>query len=495
MINMQGMTNGSRLGSFDNDRPHRTARSLRMRLSILYSGLTLLAFALLVPFLYFSVRFAMIAVVDRSLDTALIQALDEMNIINGSATFAEDDDPEEIAEDVKKWEEISSKFSESFEEMESSARLVTPEGKVRGGIGDFTNVPVWTIVESGYQTHTQDGESWRVYNLLLSGRDGHIDAWLQVTAPLDFVQETLRIFVITLTLLFPFLTIFAAVGSYALAGKALRPIEKVTQAAAAIDENELSRRLDSTDTVAEIAGLVESFNTMLSRIENAFAREKRFVTDAAHELRTPLTVLKGQIGVAVAEERTAAEYRRTLIDMEEYVDRLSLLSNDLLNMMRMEQGEMSGPSEVMDLSDLMSATIDQLAARIREKNISLSFPHAAPVTITGRVDQIIRLLLNLLDNAVKYTPESGSIEINLERKDSTVQVSFANTGPGIPAADLERVFDRFFRVGKDRSRVTGGSGLGLSIAREIARSHGGEILVHSQSGIETLFVVIFPATG
>jgi heavy metal sensor kinase len=494
MIRMRWRTDGSRLGIFGNDRPHKTSRSLRMRLSILYSGLTLLTFALLMPFLYFSVRFAMIAVVDRSLDTALIQALDELNLNNGRATFADDDDPQEIAEDLKKWEEITSRFSERFEEIETSARLVTSDGKVRGGIGDFNNVPVWTIVESGYHTHSHDDESWRVYNLELSGRDGHIDAWLQVTAPLDFVQATLRIFVITLTLLFPFLTLFAAVGSYALAGKALRPIEKVTRAAAAIDENELSRRLDSTDTVTEIAGLVESFNRMLSRIESAFARERRFVTDAAHELRTPLTVLKGQIGVAVAEERTAAEYRRTLIDMEEYVDRLSLLSNDLLNMMRMEQGKMGGPSEEMDLSGLVSATIDQLTPRIREKDISLSFPHSAPVRINGRVDQIIRLLLNLLDNAVKYTPEGGRIEINLERKDTTAQVSFANSGPGIPAADLERVFDRFFRVGKDRSRVTGGSGLGLSIAREIARSHGGKIMVHSKPGVETLFVVIFPAT-
>ena len=467
--------------------------SLRLRLTLLYTVLAIFFFVLIVPLLYLSVRYAMIAVVDRSLDTALLQALDEMNLEDGKATFSSDDEPDEIAEDIEKWQQIRAKFPQDFEEIETAARLVSPAGELRGAIGDFENIPLWKIPETGYHTLSYNGDSWRVYNLELSHEDGSLDAWLQVTAPLDFVRHTLRIFALALVLVFPFLTLMSAVGAYVMAERALRPIERLTRAAADIDENELSRRIDSSNTAAEISGLVDGFNRMLSRLERAFTRERRFVTDAAHELRTPLTVLKGQIGVALAEERSADDYRRVFTDMEEYVDRLSLLSNDLLYMMRMEQEKIESPIELLDLPALISATIDQLSPLTREKNLTLSFQHTELFTIRGRVEQIIRLLLNLLDNAVKYTPAGGKIEILMDLTDDFVRLSVANTGPGIPVQDLDRVFDRFFRVGTDRSRDTGGSGLGLSIAREIARSHGGDITIHCEEGSKTVFTATFPA--
>jgi heavy metal sensor kinase len=353
-------------------------------------------------------------------------------------------------------------------------------------------MPAWPEPAAGYSTRPAGHDAWRIYTEALPLPKGHFRVWMQAAQKLDIVRDTMRAMLRYLLAVFPVLLALSAAAGWVLCGRALRPILEIAATAASIGGNELSRRIGYRGSTAEVIDLAASFDRMLERLESAFARERRFVADAAHELRTPLAALKGQIEVALGKPRAGSDYRRGLQGLRRSVDRLIRLSNDLLLMARVGQGSPPQEQSPISAADLLDAVLDHVAPRMRKKRLSLEVLDREQAVVRGNMDELIRLFLNLLENAAKYAPEGGAVKVELARESSLARIDISNSGAGIPAGDLPRVFEPFYRAQADRSRETGGAGLGLAIAREIALKHGGSIAVRSEPGVITTFTVLLP---
>jgi signal transduction histidine kinase len=227
---------------------------------------------------------------------------------------------------------------------------------------------------------------------------------------------------------------------------------------------------------------------MLARLEDGFRRERQFTADASHELRTPLSAMQTIVGSTLARQRTPAEYEQALIDLSQEVEQMRTLTGGLLHLARNDTARQPAEFECVDLSILLKDVVDSLRPLAEDKRLELvdNVPDDG-LTFMGDSDGLIRLFVNLLDNAIKYT-EQGSIAISAQPKDDTsFVVTIRDTGVGIPPEHLPYVFDRFYRV--DESRGRDGIGLGLAIALDVAHAHGGEIAVESEVGEGTTFVV------
>ncbi len=270
------------------------------------------------------------------------------------------------------------------------------------------------------------------------------------------------------------------------------PIRSMAVKMNIISGGDLTQRIRYRGPANEMGELANTFDGMIDRLQAAFDREKRFTADVAHELRTPLTALKGRIEVALTQPRTQGEYEDTLQELQKEVDRLTRLSEDLLFLTRLGQGRLQPQFGEVDLSSLLEAIGEQMRPLARLKDIELVETITADMNIKGDPDYLIRVFLNLVDNAIKYSPSGGRVLLHAEMKDGHIYVSINDTGPGISAEHIPSLFDRFYRVESDRSRTQGGIGLGLSIAYELTRAHGGNIEVQSETGKGATFTVKLP---
>jgi len=270
------------------------------------------------------------------------------------------------------------------------------------------------------------------------------------------------------------------------------PIHRMAVKMRIISGGDLTQRIRYRGPANEMGELANTFDSMLDRLQAAFDREKRFTADVAHELRTPLTALKGRIEVALRQTRSQGEYKDTLQELQKEVDRLARLNEDLLFLTRLGQGRLQPQFSEIDLSSLLEAIGEQMRPLAQLKNVELVETIPADMNIKGDPDYLIRVFLNLVDNAIKYTPSGGNVTIEAQGESDKVRVSIGDTGPGIPAEHIPLLFDRFYRVEYDRSRTQGGVGLGLSITYELARAHGGNIEVQSELGKGTTFTTILP---
>jgi signal transduction histidine kinase len=232
---------------------------------------------------------------------------------------------------------------------------------------------------------------------------------------------------------------------------------------------------------------------MIARLEDAFRRQRQFTADASHELRTPMTVIKGQIEVALQREREPQAYRRVLQAVNEEVDRMIRLVGSLLTLARADAGQIPITLEPVSLPDVVAAAVEQVRPLASRRRVDLQTSSCPPSTLRADDDLILQLLLNLLDNAVKYTAAGGKVTVGWNANGRDVELWVRDTGVGIASEHLPHLFDRFYRVDKARSRAEGGTGLGLSICRWIAEAHGGSISVESAPGQGTTFRVVLPA--
>jgi len=292
----------------------------------------------------------------------------------------------------------------------------------------------------------------------------------------------------------PAVLLLASVGGYFLARKNLSAIAYMNAQTQRISAESLSLRLDVRNPRDELGGLATTINDLLARLESSFNEQQRFIADASHELRTPLAVLRGETEVALGKPRTLDEYQQSLSLIQDEAERLSRVVEDLFILARHPIDTPAAViKETVSLTDAVrdcARAAHVLAAR---KGIRLNIANnAPPIALTGDEDLIKRMILNLLDNAVKYTPEGGEISLNLGRQNGNAEIVVRDTGIGISEADQRRVFDRFYRVDKARSRAIGGAGLGLSIVRWIVEAHGGKIQVQSNPGNGSVFIVELP---
>jgi heavy metal sensor kinase len=437
----------------------------------------LLLFGLL---LYWQVQRNLLGQVDSSLQLAAAQASATVGIQDGGLDFQNADASPALA-----------RLGE-----DTAIRLLADDGTVLDSLGRAAEAPSLAPAP-GYQTYFDGDDTWRVYGERVELPGGAAGGWLQVTQTLESVEQTLLLLRLQLLWGVPLALLLAGAGGYFLASRALRPIDRITRTAQAINSSDLSLRIGHSGPADELGRLAATFDEMLNRLQSAFDRERRFTADAAHELRTPLTALKGRMGVTLSQPRQAAEYGESLQEMEHQVDRLIRLSSDLLFIARLDQGQVKRRQDPIALDELLAAVVEQLRPLAEAKAISLPEPDTRGLTVPGDMDLMIRLFLNLLDNAIKFTPPGGRVWVEALRFGEQVTIAIRDTGPGIPAEHQAHLFERFYRVGGDRSRTDGqgGAGLGLAIAHEIARAQGGSLTVESTIGEGTTFFVKLPLSS
>ena len=324
-------------------------------------------------------------------------------------------------------------------------------------------------------------------------RNDNLVNLIQVGTSLKAVEHTLKNLRIFLFTAIPCALILSTLGGRFMATRALKPVAEITSTAQDIAHGaNLSRRIPIPEVQDEIGNLAHTFNEMMNRLEKSFNQVRQFSSDASHELRTPLTVLKGQSELALSKPRSKAEYQEVLSSNLEEINYMSRVLEDLLILSKGDEGKVSLEKEPVELSSIVEEVSRQGEIFADEKEVKIILAYLEPVTILGDAHRLKQMVWILLHNAVKFTPSGGEIKITLQDLDDTVYFTIRDTGIGIPEQDLPKIFDRFYRVDKARSRMDGGSGLGLSICKHIVDRHHGTVDVESKLGEGTKFKIRFP---
>lgn len=445
-------------------------KTLRLRFALWTSSLLLIILGIFGAYVYFNMACGLSAAVDDSLTLNASQVAAGLNIDNGKLTL-----PDSLTETPE---------NADLRKRGFTIRILTPQGQPLQELGTFRGLPV--SLNQSFTTYTDPASdsAIRIYSQPVYDNN-QVVAIVQVAQSLDDMQETLESLLATLLVSVPLLVVIAGVSGYFLAARALAPIDQITSTARRISAEDLSARLNIPVTDDEVGRLTQTLDDMLARLDDSFQRERQFTNDASHELRTPLTAMQAILGMIREKRRAPEEYEQALDDLNDETDRLRTLVE---NLMRLARGEKRSDTqyEIINLSTLINDVADSLRPIAEIKNLTLACEPSKGLIILGDSDELIRLFVNLLDNAIKYT-ERGGIIIAATDDEKDIVIKVADTGIGIHPEHIPHIFDRFYRI--EESRVTRGAGLGLSIAMEIARAHGGTIEAHSTKGQGTTFTV------
>jgi heavy metal sensor kinase len=287
------------------------------------------------------------------------------------------------------------------------------------------------------------------------------------------------------------LAIASGIGGYVLSGMMLRPVRDITEVASEISATSLSRRINHQGPADELKALADTFDSMIGRLESSFERQRQFVQDASHELRTPLTAIRTNIEVAEMEAGLAPEYRELLATIKRQTDRLTRLTEDLLLLTSQEGGQVE--TEPEDVTAIARAVVRELGPLAAARGTRLSLEAAGPVEALAHADLLYRCVSNLVDNAIKYSGEGATVTVAISEERDAIRVAVQDNGPGISPEDAPRLFDRFYRVDRARSRREGGNGLGLAIVKELVEAQGGRVELHSAPGFGATFTLLLRA--
>jgi heavy metal sensor kinase len=349
-----------------------------------------------------------------------------------------------------------------------------------------------TLVNSAEYTDLQlDRERLRFHNSVIAGSNSN-GFLVRVGIPLTPADDARKGFLHSLLFLAPLGVLVAALLGWEMARRALRPMKELAVAAQKIDIEELQQRLPLRGAGDEVDELAKSFNETLARLENSVGQMKQFTASISHELRTPLTVLRGETEVALLEAHSIEEYRRLLASQLEEFDKLTRMINDLLVLANAEAGEIRWAEQTVDLSVLAASLTEQLEPVAASKDIELKTAVEPNICVCGDASWLERVVLNLLDNSIKFTPNGGQIRVSVASENGHAILRVEDKGMGISREALPHVFDRFYRAEPSRSKRIPGVGLGLAIARWIVEKHRGGISVESQPGQGTCFTVYLP---
>src|SRR5215469_4189453 len=378
-------------------------------------------------------------------------------------------------------------------------RVYNLEGKVMYSTPEAKRNPV---PFSDALAKTPDEQIVTVPNLhppfrVLSGRAriGGCPVVVQVALSEGSIIQDQRQLVYILLLGLPAAVALAGLGGYGLARRALAPVDRMVERARSINAEQLNARLPVDNPDDELGRLATIFNETFARLESSFERMRHFTADASHELRTPLTAIRSVGEVGLRGRRDEAAYREIIGSMLEEADRLALLVDRLLMLSRADTGQAKLSMDVVDICALAEEVAEQLGVLAEEKaqSVQVRFD-PVPQWVGDRV-VLRQALLNLVDNAIKYTPAGGSIEVRVAHTDGGTTIDVSDTGPGIPEELQSRIFDRFYRVDRARSRENGGTGLGLAIAKWAVEVQGGQLTLESANGAGSRFRITLPQTA
>ena len=457
---------------------------LRARLALWYGGVLLVVLLLFSGLSYAALRWSLMSDVDSTL-LVVAQVVRDTGYPRGPGLTGPEAQLREL---------LGPDFYDRF------LRLLDPEGALESEAPGTTSRPFLLSEEARHNARqgrptfetmaVAQGEAVRVLTMPVV-RGGRLVNLIQVGIPLRRTREALNRYVRILLALVPLGLGLAMVGGALVARRALAPVGLMSRTARRITAEDLAERIPARGVGDELDHLAETLNAMLARLEAAFAEVRRFAADAAHELRTPLTALRGELEVGLRANRSPAEYRQVLESTLESAERLVRLAEDLLALSRATAGGVarSGP---VDVEALVLGALDAGVRLAQGRGVTVRLGAMAPAVVQGDMAALERALLNLVDNAVRYTPAGGKVEISTAPTDGWVEIAIQDSGPGIDARDAERVFEPFVRLDAGRAREPTGSGLGLAIARSIVAAHGGTLTLQSASEAGSRFTIRLP---
>jgi heavy metal sensor kinase len=322
-------------------------------------------------------------------------------------------------------------------------------------------------------------------------RDGRLIEIIQLGTQLHYVKRNLSHFRDNILIALPIILVFGTLGGWVLARRSLSPIGYIAVKAQSITSQNLSERLTVRGTGDEMDDLIRTINAMIARLESSFKRMAEFTADASHELKTPLCAMRGEAEVLLLKERKAEEYQEGLAHFIEQFDHLNQMINDLILLSKLDTTEVALKMAPLRLDLLIKDLCNFFQVLAEQKNIALEIGTLEEVTVIGDKIRLQQLFTNLIDNAIKYTTH-GAIRVTAKKNEDAVAVKIVDTGMGIPEEEREKIFKRFYRMDKSRSRETGGVGLGLSIAEWVVHAHHGRIEVDSEINRGSTFTVYLP---
>ncbi len=477
----------------------RWPSSLRSRLTMWYAvllGLPLIAFALIC---YVAFARALLSRTDHFINDALTAFSREL-VAERRATLSASDAIRRTVEEVR-FRDLHIAILDSAGQVVAMTPVVEadrsePTGRsVDGGTQLVAAMRTRSAHESGAMTIPGEREPYRVVTrpLVIAGEHFNLRGVYALRDMDEVLDRIRRMFLVVI----PVLILCAAASGSFLAKRSLAPVAAMATQATEISASNLDARLPVAGG-DELVRLARVINDLLDRLELAFAQQRRFVADASHELRTPTAILRTEADVTLSRpHRTENEYRASVTIMSDASRRLTRIVDDLFLLARSDSGHLVMREEPLYLEELVDEATRAVRSVAEQRRVSVDVHELVDAPFRGDADLLGRLLLNLLDNAIKYSPEGGAVDVAMTRTAEQYTVTVTDSGPGIPADARDRVFERFFRADAARSRTdpsaTSGAGLGLAIARRIADMHGGQLdLVDSEPG-HTVFRVTLPA--
>ena len=451
--------------------------TIRARLTLWYVGLLMLTLAGFSAVLYISLTRGLQEELDRSLTSEAQRVVNEIDVRGGRivANSALDLPPPGMIAVVY---DLSGARLAVNDPRVTLPELVETLRQAGRGEQSFSTVPL-------------GGGDWRVFSTPIR-LNGNLIGVLQIARSEENIAQAQRQLLTLIAVAIPLLLVLATAVGLFIAGRALNPIDRIVRTADRIGGDAVSERIDIDRTPDEVGRLAATLNRMLDRIDGTLERQRRFTADASHELRTPLAALTAEIELALERPRTTEEYQQTLRSLAEDSSRLNLLVRDLLTLARVDSGQERLVLETMELDDLTEGVMETLMPLAEQRGVRLESGVIKPVEIVGDQTRLTQLLVNLVDNGLKYTPAGGAVTVSVHQDGPAAIIRVKDTGRGIPAGDVPHIFDRFYRVDSGRARSDGGTGLGLAICEWIVRAHGGQINVQSVEGQGSTFTVQLP---
>lgn len=461
-------------------------RSLRFRITAWYAGLLAGALIVFGVSVYLGLERYLDWTLQRSLasecQTIGTELLSQMSIKDNSWLAIE------INEAYAP--EVNGRF---IRVIHADVEVAYVSGAPKDGTFDPTRIPLPsdTQKDGARKIQFEAGNRLLIDSKTLTTADGS-RFLVESGAPYNQIEVVLHGLLLTFAIYMPFVVSLAIAGGYWLMRRSLAPVDEITKRAEGITSTNLSQRLPVIRTGDELERLSKSLNRMIERLDEAFQHINRFSGDASHELRTPLTILQLELeGMAQDHRKDAALGDRIGSALEE-THRMSRIVESLLAISRLDAGEVKVDKTRLDLGELAASTADEMRLLAEEKSIRLRTRTAPNVHVEGDRARLQQVIVNLIDNAVKYTHEGGVIEVSVSSEGTSAVLEVCDNGPGIPAHALSHVFERFYRADKARSRADGGAGLGLSIVKAICAAHNADVKVSSQEGRGSCFRVELP---
>jgi heavy metal sensor kinase len=373
--------------------------------------------------------------------------------------------------------------------------VISPRGgSATGGNSPQHSVGWWNTASAGFTNASPElgdigtpqtiGQYRGVVRRLPSGEA------IQVSCSIAPELKELRMTALKLSGVGGIILFFGLAGGWWIVSRSMRPVDAISSAAAKISAGDLSQRINVAEAESELGQLAAVLNSTFARLEAAFAQQQQFTSDAAHELRTPVSVMLTQAQTALNRERTAPEYRETVEACQRAAQRMRRLIESLLALARLDAGQEQMKRLQFDFSKAISDCTELVQPMADERGVKI-ISELSTLEITGDSERLAQVVTNLLTNAIQYNLPDGTVRVKLEPQDGVAILTVSDTGAGISAEDLPRVFERFYRA--DKSRSTGGNGLGLAISKAVVEAHGGTIEVSSEENVGTTFTVRLPA--